>query len=53
MLEEDGWYHVETKGSHRQFRHPHKFGCVTVPHPYKDLPIGTVTSIYKQAGWKT
>ncbi len=26
-------------------------GRVTVPHPKKDLPVGTVRSIYRQAGW--
>ncbi|WP_217269094.1 type II toxin-antitoxin system HicA family toxin [Lactobacillus helveticus] len=25
---------------------------VTIPHPNKDLPKGTVNSIFKQAGWK-
>ena len=53
MLEDDGWYLIETKGSHRQFRHPIKMGRVTVPHPRKDLPLGTVVSIYRQAGWHT
>ncbi len=24
---------------------------VTVPHPERDLPLGTVRSIYRQAGW--
>jgi len=24
---------------------------VTVPHPKRDLPVGTVRAIYKQAGW--
>ena len=52
MLEEDGWVHVATKGSHRQFKHPAKRGRVTVPHPNKDIPLGTVASIYRQAGWK-
>ena len=52
MLEEDGWVHVATKGSHRQFTHPTKRGRVTVPHPNKDIPRGTTTSIYRQAGWK-
>jgi len=27
-----------------------KKGKVTIPHPKKDLPIGTVRSILKQAG---
>jgi predicted RNA binding protein YcfA (HicA-like mRNA interferase family) len=34
---------------HYQFKHPIKKGKVTVPHPKKDLPIKTVTSIFKQA----
>ena len=53
MLREDGWTHVATKGSHRQFTHPTKPGRVTVPHPNRDIPRGTVTSIYRQAGWTT
>lgn len=53
MLEENGWVHVATKGSHRQFTHPTKRGRVTVSHPNKDIPRGTTASIYRQAGWKT
>ena len=49
-LQEDGWYHVATRGSHKQYKHPEKTGRVTVPHPKKDLPIGTVKSILRQAG---
>ncbi|WGK70342.1 type II toxin-antitoxin system HicA family toxin [Candidatus Haliotispira prima] len=52
MLEADGWFLVETKGDHCQFKHASKAGRVTVPHPKKDLPKGTVLSVYKQAGWK-
>lgn len=26
-------------------------GKVTVPHPSADLPIGTLKSIFRQAGW--
>lgn len=50
QLEADGWYVVAVKGSHHQLKHPIKPGRVTVPHPKKDLPIGTVKSILKQAG---
>ncbi len=53
MLRQDGWGHVATKGSHWQFKHPAKPGRVTVPHPKKDIPRGTVASIYRQAGWNT
>lgn len=52
MLEEDGWYEVRVTGSHHHFKHPEKKGLVTVPHPKKDLPIGTTTSILKAAGLK-
>jgi len=50
VLREDGWYEVATKGSHVQFKHPDKPGPVTVPHPKRDLPVGTLKSIEKQAG---
>ncbi|MCT9977809.1 type II toxin-antitoxin system HicA family toxin [Acinetobacter sp. I-MWF] len=50
MIEADGWYEVRVKGSHHHFKHPTKEGLVTVPHPKKDLPAGTVKSILKQAG---
>ena len=49
-LEADGWFEVRQSGSHKQFRHPNKPGTVTVPHPKKDMPIGTLKSIEKQAG---
>lgn len=49
-LEEAGWYHVVTKGSHRQFKHPSKPGRVTLSgHPGHDLAPGTLNSILKQA----
>ncbi|WP_240673160.1 type II toxin-antitoxin system HicA family toxin [Aequorivita ciconiae] len=31
---------------------PKKKGLVAIPHPQKDVPIGTVNSILKQAGLK-
>jgi predicted RNA binding protein YcfA (HicA-like mRNA interferase family) len=49
-LEADGWREVAQRGSHKQFKHPSKPGRVTVPHPKKDVPIGTLRSIEKQAG---
>jgi len=51
-LRDDGWYKVRTKGSHYKFKHPIKSGLVTVAHPNKDLPLGTVNNIFKQAGLK-
>ena len=42
----------ERKGSHHQFRHPKRPNGVTVPHPRKDVPIGTIKSIERQSGVK-
>jgi len=50
QLEDDGWLQVRVKGSHHHFKHPVKPGLVTIPHPKKDLPIGTVRNILKSAG---
>jgi len=49
MIEADGWYLRKVVGSHYHFKHPVKTGIVTIPHPKKSLPRGTVHSILKQA----
>ena len=49
-LEADGWFKVAQAGSHVQYKHPSKPGRVTVPHPRKDMPTGTLKSIERQAG---
>lgn len=51
-LKADGWEQVAQRGSHVQFKHPTKKGRVTVPHPKRDIPIGTARNIGKQAGIK-
>jgi predicted RNA binding protein YcfA (HicA-like mRNA interferase family) len=50
VLERAGWYEVARKGSHVQFKHPSRPGRVTVPHPHRDIPIGTLKNIEKQSG---
>lgn len=51
LIADDGWYLANTRGSHRQFKHPTKPGRVTVAgKPSATLPIGTERSILKQAG---
>jgi predicted RNA binding protein YcfA (HicA-like mRNA interferase family) len=50
MLLDDGWVLMRIKGSHHHFRHEQKIGRVTVVHPKKDLPIGTVRAALKSAG---
>jgi predicted RNA binding protein YcfA (HicA-like mRNA interferase family) len=49
-IEADGWRRVAQRGDHVQFKHPWKKGRVTVPHPNKDIPTGTLESIERQAG---
>jgi len=51
-LKREGWRLVHIKGDHHQFKHPDKPGRVTVPHPKRDLPTGTLRNIYRQAGWR-
>jgi predicted RNA binding protein YcfA (HicA-like mRNA interferase family) len=48
-LEAEGWILISVKGSHHKFRR----GSITVivPHPKRDLPIGTARSIAKAVGW--
>jgi predicted RNA binding protein YcfA (HicA-like mRNA interferase family) len=53
MIEEDGWFVVRRKGSHRQFKHRNKRGLVTIAgKPNDDLAPGTWNSILRQAGLK-
>ena len=52
ILKQDGWYEVNCVGDHHQFKHPTKKGRVTITHPRKDIPIGTVKSILTQANIK-
>jgi predicted RNA binding protein YcfA (HicA-like mRNA interferase family) len=52
ILKQNGWYEIAKSGSHTQFRHIDRKGRVTVPHPKKDIPIGTLKSIERQSGIK-
>jgi len=53
LIEQDGWYHVKTRGSHRQYKHPLKPGRVTIAGKMShDLAPGTLNSVLKQAGLK-
>jgi predicted RNA binding protein YcfA (HicA-like mRNA interferase family) len=50
LLEADGWYRVDTKDSHHQYKHATKLGRVTIAgHPSDDLVPGALNSILKQA----
>ncbi len=49
-LKDAGWLLDRVRGSHHVFKHPERPGIVVVPHPKKDLGIGLVAAIRKQAG---
>lgn len=52
ILKADGWYLVNTVGSHQQYKHPTKKGRTTIKHPDKDIPLKTLKSIERQSGLK-
>ena len=53
IIEQDGWFMVRRKGSHRQYRNSKKKGVVTIAgHINDDIAKGTLNSILKQAGLK-
>ena len=53
LIEQDGWFQVAQVGSHRQYKHKTKSGRVTIAGKLsKDMPVGTLNSILKQAGLK-
>ena len=48
-LLKEGFSLVSQNGSHHKFRKGSD--TVIVPHPKKDLPLGTARNIAKMAGW--
>ncbi|MBU4352931.1 MAG: type II toxin-antitoxin system HicA family toxin [Nanoarchaeota archaeon] len=50
ILENHGFVQVGQKGSHIKLRKENK--TVIVPHPKKEIPIGTFHSILRQSGMK-
>ncbi len=53
LLEDDGWFLVATRGSHRQYKHAMIPGRVTVAgKPSDDVAPGMLNRVLKQAGLK-
>ena len=48
-LHKDGFELVSVRGSHHKYVKDGR--VVMVPHPKKDLPLGTARNIARQAGW--
>jgi predicted RNA binding protein YcfA (HicA-like mRNA interferase family) len=53
LLKDDGWVVKRTNGDHVIMAKPSVRNPVVLVHPKKDLPIGLVRRIYKDAGWPT
>jgi len=49
-MQRAGWRLDRVNGSHHVYKHPERSGIVVVPHPKKDLGLGLVKAIRKQAG---
>ena len=49
-LTRSGWVLDRVRGSHHVFKHPAHARPVVVPHPKKDLGVGLVAAIRRQAG---
>ncbi len=48
-LKLDGYELISVRGSHHKLKKGAR--TIIVPHPKKDLPLGTARAIAKQAGW--
>jgi len=51
-LEKSGWVLRGVKGPHHIYTHPERAGHISIPHPKKDLGVGLVYKLLKQAGLK-
>jgi predicted RNA binding protein YcfA (HicA-like mRNA interferase family) len=49
-LEKAGWVLKRVRGSHNLLLHPQRGGIVVVPRPKRELGVGLVAAIRKQAG---
>ena len=52
LLEQDGWVVIRVRGDHHTLRKKGIKPPIVLVHPKKDLPVGLVRRIYKDAGWR-
>jgi len=50
VCEKAGWVLKRIRGSHHVFVHPLPRDIIVVPHPKRELGVGLVAAIRKQAG---
>lgn len=51
-LEKEGWYQKSVDGDHYNYKKNGVEHIVTVVHPQKDYPKGTLRNIFRVAGWE-
>jgi len=52
-LRSEGWQVVRRgPGDQVQYKHPDKPGRVSIDAGRKEIPIGTLRNIFRQAGWQ-
>ncbi|HEV3395349.1 MAG TPA: type II toxin-antitoxin system HicA family toxin [Xanthobacteraceae bacterium] len=51
-LEREGWQRRAGRGDHVNFNKRGQPAVITVDMGMKEIPIGTLRSIYRKAGWK-
>jgi len=51
-LEAEGWKRRAGRGDHVNFNKPGHPYVITVDMGVREIPIGTLRSIYRKAGWK-
>jgi predicted RNA binding protein YcfA (HicA-like mRNA interferase family) len=49
-LERDGWRRVRVTGDHFHFPASEQAGARDLPHPVRDVTLGTLRSIERQSG---
>ncbi len=50
-IEQEGWFMIRRKGIHRQYRHIHRSGLLTISgRALDELADGSLKSISEQAG---
>ena len=49
ILEANGFRFISQRGSHAKYRDSDEH-TVIIPHPRKDIPIGTIRSMIRQSG---
>ena len=54
VLKAHGWRKIRERGSHRQFRHPHRSSVITVAgNRSSTMPVGQLASIRRKSAIKS